>query len=455
MIERSNKDLNSFIRVDKLIDLSSKQFNFEAGDNIFIMENLTFYKIENMSPLQENEIQININLKAKKIITIGDSTRLSESLNELKSEVNTKLSQKENIIEKKSGFNLEKTNDVSESEDKLLTAKAGSILKSQIENIDTRLSNINLTWERIDNKPIVTIITNEDSNKIPTEGSVFKFVSSKTNTLDTNITSRITGINEKVTNLENKKINYQDLLNKPVISDRIDSNSSIDIASSKAIFDLKNSSDNNYLSKKNILECNIGDESIKNDYVNFIHSNDFESETFGNNDPIVLKANSFISNQSKYDGKHNYLAMSYGKLFYRGGKDNSSLWKEILTSTKNGTVDVIEKNITLNGDFIANSVFSLNNVTAFSDKKIKTNIQPISSVLNKLDNIDTYSYEKFGNKEIGVLAQEIQKEFPELIKETTYEKEKLLTVDYFGLTSILLKAIKELKKRVDSIERNG
>ena len=67
----------------------------------------------------------------------------------------------------------------------------------------------------------------------------------------------------------------------------------------------------------------------------------------------------------------------------------------------------------------------------------------------------TYSYEKFGNKEIGVLAQEIKEQFPDLVKETIYEKEKLLTVDYFGLTGILLKAIKELKERVDKIERNG
>ena len=85
----------------------------------------------------------------------------------------------------------------------------------------------------------------------------------------------------------------------------------------------------------------------------------------------------------------------------------------------------------------------------------KTNIKEIGSVLNKLDKINTYSYEKFGNKEIGVLAQEIKEQFTDLVKETIYEKEKLLTVDYFGLTSILLKAIKELKERIDKIERNG
>jgi|GEM_PF-3344282 len=242
MIQRNVQELNSFIRIDKLSDLTNKNFNLEVGNDIFVMENLTFYKIKAVGtePIGEGEIALNSELKIKKIITVGDSSDLKTKLDALSSEIETKLSRKENVIDKKSGFNLEKTNDFLNDENKVLTSKAGSILKTRIDDVDDRLSSINLTWDRIQNKPIITSITDANSNNLPTEGSVFKFVDSKTRALDTNITGNITRINEKITALENRPFTYDALLNKPVISDAIDSNLSTQIASSKAVLDSSN-----------------------------------------------------------------------------------------------------------------------------------------------------------------------------------------------------------------------
>ena len=454
MIKRDIQDLSSFIRINNFSDLSNESLGLKSGDNVFVLSNLTFYEVLSFNTLLgRDEIKITENLKVKKIITIGDSIGLERTINELTNKINDGLAEKENKIIKNNGFNLTKTSEINnQSEDLLLTAKAGSILKQKIEDVDTRVSNIQLTWERISDKPIALSINRMDNDvNIPTEGAVFQFVNLKINDLLNSINPRLSYVDSKITYLENKSFTYDALLNKPVISDSINSNLSNQIASSKAVKDSNDFAKNNYLSVKK-----LNFDEINEDYIGFNKVRDLRFPNVILDEAVVLKVNGDINILPNQNGKHNYLALAYGSLFYKGGTSSTSQWKEILTSVKVGNINFFNNtNITLGGDFIAQSVLSLNNVTAFSDKKIKTNIKEIGSVLNKLDKINTYSYEKFGNKEIGVLAQEIKEQFPDLVKETIYEKEKLLTVDYFGLTSILLKAIKELKERIDKIERNG
>ena len=454
MIKRDIQDLSSFIRINNFSDLSNESLGLKSGDNIFVLSNLTFYEVLSFNTLLgRDEIKITENLKVKKIITIGDSIGLERTINELTNKINDGLAEKENKIIKNNGFNLTKTSEINnQSEDLLLTAKAGSILKQKIEDVDTRVSNIQLTWERISNKPIALNVDRTDNDvNIPTEGAVFRFVNNRIIDLLNSINPRLSYVDSKIMYLENKPFTYDALLNKPVISDSINSNLSNQIASSKAVRDVNDFAKNNYLSVK---ELNF--DEIDGNYIGFNKVRNLKFPNVILDEAVVLKVNGDINILPNQNGKHNYLALAYGSLFYKGGTSSTSQWKEILTSVKVGNINFFNNtNITLGGDFIAQSVLSLNNVTAFSDKKIKTNIKEIGSVLNKLDKISTYSYEKFGNKEIGVLAQEIKEQFPVLVKETIYEKEKLLTVDYFGLTGILLKAIKELKERIDKIERNG
>ena len=242
MIQRNVQELNSFIRIDKLSDLTNKNFNLEVGNDIFVMENLTFYKIKAVGtePVGEGEIALNSELKIKKIITVGDSSDLKTKLDALSSEIETKLSRKENVIDKKSGFNLEKTNDFLNDESKILTSKAGSILKTRIDDVNDRLNSINLTWDRIQNKPLITSINSENNNNIPSEGAIIRYVNGRVDSVNTTINSKIGEVNTKITALEGRPFTYDALLNKPVISDAINSNLSNQIASSKAILDASN-----------------------------------------------------------------------------------------------------------------------------------------------------------------------------------------------------------------------
>lgn len=266
MIQRNVQELNSFIRIDKLSDLTNKIFHLEVDDDIFVMENLTFYKIKAVGtePIGEDEIALNSELKIKKIITVGDSSNLKIKLDALSSEIETKLSRKENVIDKKSGFNLEKTNDFLNDESKVLTSKAGSILKTRIDDVSDRLSSINLTWDRIQNKPIVTSITGENNNNIPSEGAIIRYVDNRVSIVNVTTNSKLSAMNTEINALKNRPFTYDALLNKPVISDAIDSNLSTQIASSKAILDVSNSIkehvNSNFISNK-ITDTSVNTEN--------------------------------------------------------------------------------------------------------------------------------------------------------------------------------------------------
>ena len=53
------------------------------------------------------------------------------------------------------------------------------------------------------------------------------------------------------------------------------------------------------------------------------------------------------------------------------------------------------------------------------------------------------------NKEMGVIAQEVQAAFPEAVVE---DEDGLLMVDYPGLVAALIESVKELAERVEALE---
>ena len=89
-----------------------------------------------------------------------------------------------------------------------------------------------------------------------------------------------------------------------------------------------------------------------------------------------------------------------------------------------------------------------------SDARLKTDVEQLTGVLPKLDRIRGVSFEwnelceslgrSTGHREIGVIAQDVEAAFPELV--TTWGDEGYKAVDYGRLTGVLIEAIKELKE---------
>jgi len=91
-----------------------------------------------------------------------------------------------------------------------------------------------------------------------------------------------------------------------------------------------------------------------------------------------------------------------------------------------------------------------------SDKRYKQNISTIKNSLDKVNSIRGVSFEwnelshkKTGKKDIGVIAQEVEKIFPEIVetRENGYK-----AVDYPKLTAVLIESIKELTAKVKDLE---
>ncbi len=94
-------------------------------------------------------------------------------------------------------------------------------------------------------------------------------------------------------------------------------------------------------------------------------------------------------------------------------------------------------------------------LTQLSDERLKTNIHPLQSSLKGLLALSGYSYNwKDKNKDhdmqIGVLAQEVQKVFPELVKE---DEKGELSVNYMGLVPVLIESIKEQQRQIDELKK--
>lgn len=91
--------------------------------------------------------------------------------------------------------------------------------------------------------------------------------------------------------------------------------------------------------------------------------------------------------------------------------------------------------------------------TGNSDIRLKKNITTISNALKKLNNIrgvnfNWVSASSSPSPQIGVIAQEVQKEFPELIR---VDKNGYLGVQYDKFAPILIEAIKEQQNQIDAL----
>ena len=115
----------------------------------------------------------------------------------------------------------------------------------------------------------------------------------------------------------------------------------------------------------------------------------------------------------------------------------------------------------VNGDIDASGTVTAScGILTCSDIRYKTNINPIGNALEKLNRINGVTYDWDLNKhptmgfdsrkQIGVLAQEVEKVFPELVHE---RPDGYKVVAYDGLAPILLEALKEQQVMIDQLRK--
>jgi hypothetical protein len=95
-----------------------------------------------------------------------------------------------------------------------------------------------------------------------------------------------------------------------------------------------------------------------------------------------------------------------------------------------------------------------NDVTAFSDERLKDNIETIPNALDKVMQMRgvlfTRNDDDTAKQCTGVIAQEMEKIMPQVVREKEYK-----SVAYGNLVGVLIEAIKELKAEIEELKSGG
>ena len=99
----------------------------------------------------------------------------------------------------------------------------------------------------------------------------------------------------------------------------------------------------------------------------------------------------------------------------------------------------------------AGNVTAKENVTAYSDERLKTDISTIDYALDKLKQLRgvTYRRKETLHPGMGVIAQEVRDVIPEVVH---VGSDGILSVAYGNLVGLLIEAVKELEARVEELE---
>jgi hypothetical protein len=128
------------------------------------------------------------------------------------------------------------------------------------------------------------------------------------------------------------------------------------------------------------------------------------------------------------------------------------------TSTGQLTLDSNGGQLNINDNTVITGILSVtDDITAFfsSDERLKDNITPIEDPLAKVLSLSGNSFDwndqsSHTGKDIGVIAQEIEKVLPEIV---TTRENGFKAVQYEKITPLLIEAIKELSHKVDDLQQ--
>jgi hypothetical protein len=140
-----------------------------------------------------------------------------------------------------------------------------------------------------------------------------------------------------------------------------------------------------------------------------------------------------------------------------GGNNDVAVWKKQLycsynapensfvidTSGKIG-VGTASPGYTLH---VIGTIYASGNITGLSDKRYKTDVEPIHNALEKVNTLQGCSYLRtdylVGERQLGLIAQDVQQVFPEAVSYDTVND--MYSLNYGCLIAPVIEALKELK----------
>lgn len=107
--------------------------------------------------------------------------------------------------------------------------------------------------------------------------------------------------------------------------------------------------------------------------------------------------------------------------------------------------------------YVNGAITASGDVTAFSDRNLKSNLQVITHSLDKLKSLTGYTFERIdmppsSGRFAGLIAQDVMQVLPEAVQS---HQNNTLAIAYGPLTALLVEAIKDLGAQVEAIKDLG
>lgn len=142
----------------------------------------------------------------------------------------------------------------------------------------------------------------------------------------------------------------------------------------------------------------------------------------------------------------------YSNMDLSVGADGTHEWGGISIKKTHVVNQTVEETINLDG--ASGNINISGTLTQSSDERLKKDIKTIDGALNKTLDMRGVSYTwkddaENENPQIGVIAQELEEIFPELVRT---DENGMKSVNYAQMTAILIEAVKELNTLVEDLK---
>jgi hypothetical protein len=150
-----------------------------------------------------------------------------------------------------------------------------------------------------------------------------------------------------------------------------------------------------------------------------------------------------------YHHTNSYVVNKTGNLIFHSETDDS----DIIFTGEDGSSGITA--LTLDMSAAGAATFN-NDVTAFSDARLKDNVETIDNALDKVTSMRGVTFTRNdnpdGGRQMGVIAQELQDIIPEVVKVNDDEL-NTLSVSYGNIVGVLIEAIKEQQVQIEGMQK--
>lgn len=180
-----------------------------------------------------------------------------------------------------------------------------------------------------------------------------------------------------------------------------------------------------------------------------IGNNALENNTNGNNNTAIGR----LAGRNATGSGNVFIGLTAGQNETGDNKlyvDNSSTASPLIYG------DFAADSLVINGDLgVQGNITYVGTITDISDRRLKEDFDTLKQVMHLVNRLNAYSYHMKDDiqkqREYGLIAQEVQKVFPEMVKVIDEEK-GYIGVNYLQLVAILIEGLKEQQRLILNLE---